>query len=153
MIKFFIIIKSNHWPRRLVRINKIINKIIKYKEILKFKKNVMYYCNFILMNDNLIKKYNNIYKKNNKSTDVLTFVSIIKNKCLNEKHCDIMISAETLNNDAKQDNKDFYIHFTHLAVHSILHINGYTHNNKKNYLTMKLKEIEILKKIGITNPY
>ena len=48
---------------------------------------------------------------------------------------------------------NFYDHFNHLLVHSFLHINGYKHNNDKNFKLMKYKEIEILKKIGIRNPY
>ena len=64
-----------------------------------------------------------------------------------------MISAETTFNDAKKYNKKFYDHFAHLIIHSILHINGYSHNNNKNFLIMKNKEIRILEKLGISNPY
>ena len=64
-----------------------------------------------------------------------------------------MISAETTFNDAKESNKNFYDHFAHLIIHSILHINGYSHTNNKNFLTMKNKEIKILNKLKISNPY
>ena len=107
----------------------------------------------VLTNDFLIRKFNKLYKKSNKTTDVLTFVSNIKKNRVIEKHCDIMISAETLAKDAKKNKKNFYDHLTHLIVHSILHINGYTHNNKKNYLVMKDKEIKILSKLQVFNPY
>ena len=148
-----IIIKSNHWPRRLVKVRKIIKSIFRYKKLLEFNHMSNYYCNIILMNDLLIKKFNKLYKKQNKSTDVLTFVSKIKKNSVIEKHCDIVISAETTFNDAKENNKNFYDHFAHLIVHSILHINGYCHNNNKNYLIMKNKEIMILNNLGISNPY
>ncbi len=148
-----IIIKSSHWPRRLVKIKKIVKRILKYKKLLNFNYNMDYYCNIVLMNDFLIKKYNYFYKKKNKSTDVLTFISKIKKNSVIEKHCDIMISAETTFNDANKKNIDFYDHFTHLIIHSILHINGYSHGNNKNYILMKNKEIKILNKLGISNPY
>lgn len=148
-----IIIKSNHWPRRLVKIKKIIKRIIKYKKLLNFKYNTNYYCNIVLMNDFLIKKFNYFYKKKNKSTDVLTFISKVKKNSVIEKHCDIMISAETTFNDANKKNIDFYDHFTHLIIHSILHINGYSHSSNKNFILMKNKEIKILNKLGISNPY
>ena len=105
------------------------------------------------MDDLLIGRFNKLYKKQKKSTDVLTFISKIKKNRVIEKHCDIMISSETALNDAKENNKNFYDHFAHLVIHSILHINGYSHNNNKNFLMMKNKEIKILNKLGISNPY
>ena len=101
----------------------------------------------------LIRKFNKLYKKQNKFTDVLTFISNIKKNSVIEKHCDIIISAETAFKDAKKSKKNFYDHFAHLIIHSILHINGYSHNNKKKFLLMKNKEIKILHKLGISNPY
>ena len=89
MIYYNIIIKSMHWPKRMKKIKKIINKIFINRKYFNFKKNIVYYCNFILMNDNIIKQFNKNYRKNKKSTDVLTFVS---NNCKNhnkiEKYCD-----------------------------------------------------------------
>ena len=152
-INHTIIIKSNQWPRRLVKVKKIIKKIFQYKKLLKFNYRLNYYCNIVLMNDSLIRKFNKQYKKRNKSTDVLTFISKIKKNNVIEKHCDIMISAETILNEAEKNNKCFYDHFAHLIIHSILHINGYSHNNDKYFSMMKNKEIKILNKIGISNPY
>ena len=152
-INHTIIIKSNQWPRRLVKVKKIIKRIFRYKKLLKFNCRLNYYCNIVLMNDFLIRKFNKLYKKKNKTTDVLTFISKIKKNSVIEKHCDIMISSETTFNDAKENNINFYDHFAHLVIHSILHINGYSHNNSINFLTMKNKEIKILSKLGIINPY
>ena len=148
-----IIIKSNNWPRRLAKVSTIINKIFRYKKLLEFNHMSNYYCNIVLMNDCLIRKFNKLYKRQNKSTDVLTFISKIKKNSVIEKHCDIMISAETTFNDSSYKNIDFYDHFTHLIVHSILHINGYSHKKKNNFLSMSNKEIKILNKLGISNPY
>ena len=75
MIHYSIIIKSNHWSRRLKKIDKIIKSVLKQKKLFNFNKNAVYYFNFILMNDSIIKKYNYLYKKHNKATDVLTYIS------------------------------------------------------------------------------
>ena len=48
---------------------------------------------------------------------------------------------------------NFYDHFTHLLVHSFLHINGYMHKRAKDFIKMQKAEIEILNKIGLQNPY
>ncbi len=105
------------------------------------------------MNDFLIRKFNKQYRKQNKYTDVLTFISNLKKNGVIEKHCDIIMSAETILNDAKKNNKNFYDHFAHIIIHSILHINGYSHKDKKNFLIMQNKEIKILHKLGLSNPY
>ena len=64
-----------------------------------------------------------------------------------------MLSAEILSKDAIKNKINFYDHFAHLIVHSLLHIGGYTHNKKSDYLTMKRKEIKILNNLGIADPY
>ena len=154
MIHYSIIIKSKHWPKRLKKIDRIIQLILKHKKLFNFNKNIIYYCNFVLMNDSLIKKFNKLYKKQNKITDVLTFVSNIEKKInKDEKYCDIMLSAEILSKDAIKNKINFYDHFAHLIVHSLLHIRGYTHNKIPDYLTMKRKEFEILNNLGIIDPY
>ena len=148
-----IIIKSNHWPRRVYKVEKIINKIFRYKKILEFDYNLKYYCNIVLINDSIIREFNRLYRKKNETTDVLTFVSKAKKNFVIEKHCDIMIAAETVLKYANENNKNFYDHFIHLIIHSILHINGYSHNKSKSFSIMQNKEIKILHKLGIANPY
>ena len=154
MIDSSIIIKSNHWPRRQKKMKEIINSILKQKKLFYFSSNIDYYFNFILCNDLFIKKYNRIYRKNDKSTDILTFISEIKKKNKNnQKHCDIILSANTAIKDAKKNNINFYNHVIHLLVHSLLHISGYTHYKNDSFIKMKNKEIKILKHLGISNPY
>tara|TARA_Y100000590_G_scaffold445977_1_gene578835 strand:- start:440 stop:901 length:462 start_codon:yes stop_codon:yes gene_type:complete len=153
MIEISYIVKSNHWPRRIAKIKKIVNNILKKKVFFKFKKNENFYFNFILMNDKLIKKYNKLYKNKNLSTDVLTFVSKIKKNGIFERHFDIMFSGETILQYAKRENKSFYDHFAHLVIHSLLHIQGYNHQNNKNFLKMQKQEIKFLSFLKISNPY
>ena len=153
MIKISLISKSRNWPARIKRINKIIKNLVKYEKDLNFNKKIDYNCNIVLMNNRLIKKINSKYKKTNKGTDVLTFVSeIIINK-RKLKMCDIFFSSEIIKKDALLNKVDFYDHLTHLIIHSFLHINGYLHDKIKDFNRMKKKEILVLKKIGIKNPY
>ena len=154
MITYNITSKTNHWSRRVKKVDYLIKKILIYKKELNFKKNINYYCNFVLTNDRFVKNLNRKFKKNNQSTDVLTFVSkfnLARKKT--EKHCDIFLSVETITKDAKKNKIDFYNHLAHLIVHSFLHINDYMHIRIKDFLIMKNKEINILSHMGITNPY
>ena len=132
---------------------KIINKIFTFDKFLKYNSNYKYYCNVVLANDFLVKKLNKVYKKQNNTTDVLTFISNVKINSVIEKHCDIIVSANRISYDSNKKNINFYDHFTHLIIHGILHTNGYSHNNKKNFLKMKNKEVKILSKFGIPDPY
>ena len=153
MIHYTIFSKTNHWPRRVKKIDDVINKILVHKKDLKFVNSINYFCNFILANDLFIKSFNHQFKNINKSTDVLTFVSRFNYNKKEERYCDIIFSIETILNDAKKNNVNFYNHLTHLIIHSFLHINDFLHNNIEDYLIMKNAEINILKKLGITNPY
>ena len=154
MIRLNFYVQSNNWPRRINKVKKITNKVIKEKANLNFDKNINYYLNIILLNNKKMKKLNLKFKKINKTTDVLTFVSTFKNINYNKtKYCDIFFSAETIKLDSRKNKINFYDHFTHLLVHSFLHINGYKHKRVKDFLKMKKTEIEILNKMALQNPY
>lgn len=154
MINYSLISKSQDWPARFKKIKFLLENILKNKKTLKFSQSIDYNLNIILSNDKLLKKMNNKYRNKNKSTDVLTFVSVIKLKKNNDlKVCDIFISAETLKVDAKKNNINFYNHLAHIFVHSFLHINGYVHKKIKDFNQMKKIEIQVLNKLAIENPY
>ena len=102
----------------------------------------------------LIKKMNLQFRKINKSTDVLTFVSKVNiNMKKPRKICDIFLSAETILKDSKINEINFYDHLTHIIVHSFLHINGFVHKKINDFVQMKNEEIKVLKKLSISNPY
>ena len=150
-INFFC--KSNHWSRRMIKIRKIANKVIKNDD-LNFKKNKVYDLNLIFVNDKYIKKVNKKYRKQNKTTDVLKFVNYIKNnKSINETYCDIFFSAETIKKDAKKNIVNFYDHITHLMIHCFLHVNGYDHVKEIDFIKMKNLEEKILIEFNLESPY
>lgn len=144
---------SKKWPRRVPKIKKITKKTIQNMQSY-FKKNCLFSINLILSEKKRITKLNKKYKNKFKDTDVLTFVSNISNKELGKiLYCDIFFSIDTIENFIKKNNVNIYNHFNHLLVHSVLHINGYKHNNLKQFKKMKEEEIKILKEIGVNNPY
>ena len=150
-INFFC--KSNHWSRRMVKIREIAQRVIKIDD-LNFKNNNFYALNLVFIDDKNIKKINKEYRKDNKTTDVLTFVNSIKNnKSLNETYCDIFFSAETIKKDAKKNIINFYDHITHLMIHCFLHVNGYDHKKETDFIKMKNLEEKILMKFNVESPY
>ena len=154
MIELSVICKSKHWPVRLKKVNFILSKIMNFSKDLNFKENIDYNCNFILSDNKLVKKMNYKFCNKKKTTDVLTFVSeVCLKKYTKTKICDIFLSAEVIKKDAIINKISFYDHLTHLLIHSLLHLNGYTHKEFNNFNKMKNIEVKILKNLGISNPY
>ena len=135
MIKLNYYVQSKNWSRRMSKVTKITKEVVKKKTDFNFDKNINYYLNIILLNNKKMKKLNLKFKKINKTTDVLTFVSTLKNINYNKtKYCDIFFSAETIKLYSKLNKISFYDHFTHLLVHSFMHINVYMNKKAKDFI-------------------
>lgn len=111
-----------------------------------------------LANDIEVQAYNNKYRQKNKPTNVLSFP--ITPDLLSQKNFppythlgDIVFALETIEKEAADMNKSFIDHFTHLLVHSTLHLLGVNHKSDSEYEYMKKKEIAILAKLGLDSPY
>ena len=103
MINYTIYSTTNRWSKRVKKIDGIINQVLIYKKDLRFIANTNYYCDFTLANDKFLQHLNKKFRKVNKSTDVLTFVSKLDMKNKKEhRHCDVVFSIETILNDAKK---------------------------------------------------
>ena len=108
---------------------------------------------------------NSQFRDKNKATNVLSFPSMDENlirkvgikKAIGPSPYlllgDIIIAYETLQKESLAQKKKFRDHLTHLILHSILHLIGFDHEDKKMAEEMENLEIRILKKIGIANPY
>ncbi len=66
---------------------------------------------------------------------------------------DIAISYETCKREATAAGKRMEHHVTHLIVHGVLHLLGYDHIIDKDAAIMEAIEVEILGKMGISDPY
>tara|TARA_B100001769_G_C22027863_1_gene552322 strand:- start:527 stop:1003 length:477 start_codon:yes stop_codon:yes gene_type:complete len=144
---------SNRWSRRLPKIRNISSRTLKLMNSF-YNKNCIYYINLILSDKNKLKTLNKLYKKNSSDTDVLTFVNKLSHKNVGKIfYCDIFFSIDKINKYIDKNNVNFYEHFNHLLIHSLLHINGYKHNSNKEYKAMKKKEILIMQKLGYSDPY
>lgn len=112
--------------------------------------------NIVIGDDLLLKDLNNTYRGKNKPTNVLSFPSheLDENEDGPFRELgDIIVSYETLQKEAQEQHKPLHDHMAHMIVHGMLHILGYDHDNEKNALDMESKEVEILEKINVKNPY
>ena len=66
---------------------------------------------------------------------------------------DIVVCPAVVEREALDQKKNPIHHLAHLIVHGCLHAQGYLHENEEEAQTMETKEIEILKRFKISNPY
>lgn len=66
---------------------------------------------------------------------------------------DIALAYDTCAREAADQGKPFEQHVTHLIVHGVLHLLGYDHMRDQDATLMERKEVEILGKFGLPDPY
>ena len=109
-----------------------------------------------LSNDRDVKAFNLKWKGINKPTNILSFLNndqifSIEN---NMKYLgDIIISYDTILKEVKSRKINFQDHLSHILIHGILHLKGYTHDKEKDTRIMQNEEKRILKNLNIKNPY
>ena len=109
-----------------------------------------------LSNDNDVRTFNYKWKGINKPTNILSFVN--SNSDFNSENKfiylgDIIISYDTLLKEIKYKKIDFKDHLSHILIHGILHLKGYTHNYEEDTRLMKNEEKRLLKNLNIQSPY
>lgn len=106
------------------------------------------------VNDSQIKELNNIWRKMDKPTDVLSFPNFSDMK--NEKpfhNCtlgDVIIAIPYSNMMADDLKIPLLMHITHLMVHGVLHLFGYDHYDDYTEKDMNLKTFQIMKMLGFS---
>jgi len=66
---------------------------------------------------------------------------------------DIVICAEIIEKEARDNEKKPVDHFAHLLVHGCLHLLGYDHEEIDDAVVMENLETEILVSFGMPKPY
>ena len=66
---------------------------------------------------------------------------------------DLVVCAPVLEKEALEQHKALTDHWAHIIVHGVLHLLGYDHLDEDEAELMESKEITILNKLNIKNPY
>ena len=116
--------------------------------------------NLLLSDDRTVQKLNKEFRGLDKPTNVLSFANIDDESFEQVLSLeddielgDVVVAYETMCLQAEQIGETLEHHFAHLWVHGMLHILGYDHIEEQERLEMENKEIKILSKLGIDNPY
>jgi probable rRNA maturation factor len=92
------------------------------------------------------RRLNRIFRKKNYATNVLSFP-------YGRNRGDIVLCDPVIRREARAQRKSLAAHYAHLVVHGCLHLRGYDHEKKRDAARMEAREIAILRRGGIGNPY
>ncbi|MCX7069221.1 MAG: rRNA maturation RNase YbeY [Methylococcales bacterium] len=96
---------------------------------------------------------NETYRHKQGATNILSFpVEIPEGIDLNLLG-DLVICAPVLEKEAQQQGKILDHHWAHIIIHGVLHLLGYDHLDDEQAEEMESKEITLLQKLNIPNPY
>lgn len=109
----------------------------------------------LFTDDASIRGINAEWRNQDKPTNVLSFPAypIVPGDVPGPMLGDIIFARETIEREAKELEKPFDTHLSHLLVHGFLHLFGYDHMNHEEAAVMEGLETRILLGLGLSDPY
>jgi probable rRNA maturation factor len=105
------------------------------------------------------KRLNARYRGRDRATNVLSFpvpalpVTATAPRGAPRPLGDLVICASVVRTEAREQHKTIKAHWAHLVIHGALHLLGYDHEQDEEARRMERREVAVLKRFGITNPY
>lgn len=104
---------------------------------------------------------NSLYRGKSGPTNILSFPFELpagvdlgsENDDLTNFLGDLVICSPIVMQEADAQGKPLTDHWAHIVIHGVLHLLGYDHIEEREAEMMEAKEIAILKKLNINNPY
>jgi len=113
----------------------------------------------LLTGNTKVRQLNFDFRGINRATNVLSFPQFLPQELRTKKQKapialgDIALAYQYVASEASTENKLLIDHVTHLVVHGLLHLFGYDHIRDTDARRMEKAEIEIMKSLGLSNPY
>jgi probable rRNA maturation factor len=111
----------------------------------------------LLTSDAEVRKLNAQWRGQDKPTNVLSFPApappSVRGSGAPRFLGDIVLAAETLTREARDQDIPPVHHLQHLIVHGLLHLLGYDHETVPQAETMEALEVAALARLGIPSPY
>ena len=148
MIKIDVFSEEKAWGKRIKNKELFFKKIcqafpMKYKFL-----NKQISFSLLLSNNPNIKKLNKYFRNKNKATDVLSFPLNKKIKISKKTYIgDIILSYNLIDKSKSHDLKIFKQELIKKFIHGFLHLLGFDHIKKKDYLIMQREEEQIYQSV------
>lgn len=107
----------------------------------------------LLVGERRSRALNARYRGRDKSTNVLSFPAPQPAAHASGLLGDLVICPAVLRAEAREQRKDVRAHWAHMVVHGLLHLLGYDHEHDSDAQRMERREVRVLRKLGIPNPY
>jgi probable rRNA maturation factor len=99
------------------------------------------------------RRLNARYRGRDKPTNVLSFPPAPLPGSDARPLGDLVICAQVVRSEAREQGKPLEAHWAHLVVHGALHLIGYDHERAAQAKRMERREIAVLRRLGFANPY
>ena len=108
----------------------------------------------VLADDALLKSLNRTYRGKDAPTNVLSFPFAGPPGAVGPGQLgDVVLAAETVCNEAREQGVAPIHHLQHLVVHGLLHLLGFDHDTEAQAEVMERLEVQILAALGVPDPY
>jgi probable rRNA maturation factor len=96
---------------------------------------------------------NEQYRHKQGPTNILSFPVEVPEGVALDLLGDLVICAPVVTTEALEQQKALMDHWAHIVIHVVLHLLGYDHIDDADAELMESKEIAMLNKLNIDNPY
>jgi probable rRNA maturation factor len=96
---------------------------------------------------------NSRYRHKDKPTNVLSFAGAGMAPDGRSFLGELVICAPLVALEARAQDKTLRAHWAHLTIHGVLHLMGFDHERDTQARKMAAREIQILDRLGFSNPY
>jgi probable rRNA maturation factor len=93
------------------------------------------------------------YRHKDRATNVLSFGGAGRMPDGSTDLGELVMCAPVVAREAASQGKSARAHWAHLTVHGVLHLLGFDHEAPAGTRKMEAREIQILDRLGFSNPY
>lgn len=93
------------------------------------------------------------YRHKDKATNVLSFSGVGTAPDGRQHLGELVICTPVVAQEARIQGKSLLAHWAHMTVHGVLHLRGFDHESRREFVKMAAAEIQILDRLGFSDPY